>query len=347
MKICVTGGAGYIGSHTVLTLLQAGYDVHVIDTLSNSHRQALERVRHLAEPQEPEVSDVTPGKLAFTCADVRDRSALSEALAGAQAVIHFAGLKAVGESWQVPLHYYQVNLDSTLVLLEQMREHGVSTLVFSSSATVYGEQEQLPYVEGMDFRPSSPYGRTKAMIEQILQDMCSAHEEMRVVALRYFNPIGAHPSGLIGEDPSGIPNNLFPYICQVASGRRDKLTVFGGDYPTADGTCERDYIHVLDLAQAHVAALGAAPGFHAFNIGTGERTSVLELIHAFTAATGVNVPYDIGSRRPGDLPAYWADSSLAEQELGWRATHTIADACRDSWAWQSGNPNGYTGEEAQ
>lgn len=341
MKICVTGGAGYIGSHTVLTLLELGYDVHVIDNFSNSHPEALERVHFLAEEGSDRERDVTPGKLSFTRGDVRDRVALSEALAGAQAVIHFAGLKAVGESWQVPLRYYQVNLDSTLVLLEQMQEHDVSELVFSSSATVYGDQEQLPYVEGMDFRPSNPYGRTKAMIEQILQDMCSAHENLSVVALRYFNPIGSHPSGLIGEDPAGIPNNLFPYICQVASGRREKLTVFGADYPTADGTCERDYIHVLDLAQAHVAALGAERGFHAYNIGTGERTSVFELIHAFSAATGVAIPYDIGPRRAGDLPAYWADSSLAKRELGWHATHSITDACLDSWAWQRKNPTGY------
>lgn len=344
MKICVTGGAGYIGSHTVLTLLLAGHDVHVIDDLSNSHPRALERVDRLASSHEGEVADVSRGKLAFTRADVRDAEALGAALDGADAVIHFAGLKAVGESWQVPLRYYQVNLDSTLVLLEQMRKHDVSELVFSSSATVYGDQEHFPYVEGMDFRPASPYGRTKVMIEQILMDMCSAHKDLSVVALRYFNPIGAHPSGLIGEDPAGIPNNLFPYICQVASGRREKLTVFGADYPTADGTCERDYIHVLDLAQAHMAALGRPAGFHAYNIGTGERTSVFELIHSFSAAIGVEIPYEIGPRRAGDLPAYWADSSLAERELGWHATHSIADACRDSWAWQSANPSGYAGD---
>jgi len=278
--------------------------------------------------------------------DVGDASVLERVFSENRidAVIHFAGLKAVGESVAQPLRYYRNNLDSTLTLLEVMHAHGVSRLVFSSSATVYGLQQDVPYVEGMPLSSTNPYGWSKVFQEQILQDLVASDKELSCTSLRYFNPVGAHPSGLIGEDPNGIPNNLMPFVSQVAVGRLDHVNVYGDDYPTPDGTGVRDYIHVVDLAKAHLAALEHLdhPGeYRAYNIGTGNGTSVLELIGAFEDATGVQVPYVIADRRPGDVAACWADTSLAASDLGWKAELTITDACRDSWAWQSANPSGY------
>lgn len=336
MRVLVTGGAGYIGSHTVLTLLEQGHDVEVVDNLVNGKAEAVRRVGELAGRD-----------VALHEVDLTDRTATHAVLArGFDAVIHFAALKAVGESTQKPLEYYANNMGSTFTLLEAMRSHDVRTLVFSSSATVYGEKAPVPYVE--DFEPldsSSTYGQTKVMTERILTDVAAADPAWRVALLRYFNPVGAHPSGRIGEDPQGTPNNLVPFIAQVAVGRRERLSVFGGDYPTADGTCERDYIHVQDVAEGHVVALDAIladePGVHAWNLGSGQGTSVLEMIHAFERASGREIPYDVVDRRPGDLPAFWADPSKAEQELGWTTSRTVDDMCRDTWAWQSQNPQGY------
>ncbi|MGQ2910313.1 UDP-glucose 4-epimerase GalE [Aeromicrobium sp.] len=336
MRVLVTGGAGYIGSHTVLTLLEQGHDVEVVDNLANGKAEAVRRVGELAGRD-----------VALHEVDLTDRTATHAVLArGFDAVIHFAALKAVGESTQKPLEYYANNMGSTFTLLEAMRSHDVRTLVFSSSATVYGEKAPVPYVE--DFEPldsSSTYGQTKVMTERILTDVAAADPAWRVALLRYFNPVGAHPSGRIGEDPQGTPNNLVPFIAQVAVGRRERLSVFGGDYPTADGTCERDYIHVQDVAEGHVVALDAIladePGVHAWNLGSGQGTSVLEMIHAFERASGREIPYDVVDRRPGDLPAFWADPSKAEQELGWTTSRTVDDMCRDTWTWQSQNPQGY------
>lgn len=336
MRVLVTGGAGYIGSHTVLTLLEQGHDVEVVDNLVNGKAEAVRRVGELAGRD-----------VALHEVDLTDRTATHAVLArGFDAVIHFAALKAVGESAQKPLEYYANNMGSTFTLLEAMRSHDVRTLVFSSSATVYGEKAPVPYVE--DFEPldsSSTYGQTKVMTERILTDVAAADPAWRVALLRYFNPVGAHPSGRIGEDPQGTPNNLVPFIAQVAVGRRERLSVFGGDYPTADGTCERDYIHVQDVAEGHVVALDAIladePGVHAWNLGSGQGTSVLEMIHAFERASGCEIPYDVVDRRPGDLPAFWADPSKAEQELGWTTSRTVDDMCRDTWTWQSQNPQGY------
>lgn len=336
MRVLVTGGAGYIGSHTVLTLLEQGHDVEVVDNLVNGKAEAVRRVGELAGRD-----------VALHEVDLTDRTATHAVLArGFDAVIHFAALKAVGESAQKPLEYYANNMGSTFTLLEAMRSHDVRTLVFSSSATVYGEKAPVPYVE--DFEPldsSSTYGQTKVMTERILTDVAAADPAWRVALLRYFNPVGAHPSGRIGEDPQGTPNNLVPFIAQVAVGRRERLSVFGGDYPTADGTCERDYIHVQDVAEGHVVALDAIladePGVHAWNLGSGQGTSVLEMIHAFERASGREIPYDVVDRRPGDLPAFWADPSKAEQELGWTTSRTVDDMCRDTWTWQSQNPRGY------
>lgn len=336
MRVLVTGGAGYIGSHTVLTLLEQGHDVEVVDNLVNGKAEAVRRVGELAGRD-----------VALHEVDLTDRTATHAVLArGFDAVIHFAALKAVGESAQKPLEYYANNMGSTFTLLEAMRYHDVRTLVFSSSATVYGEKAPVPYVE--DFEPldsSSTYGQTKVMTERILTDVAAADPAWRVALLRYFNPVGAHPSGRIGEDPQGTPNNLVPFIAQVAVGRRERLSVFGGDYPTADGTCERDYIHVQDVAEGHVVALDAIladePGVHAWNLGSGQGTSVLEMIHAFERASGREIPYDVVDRRPGDLPAFWADPSKAEQELGWTTSRTVDDMCRDTWTWQSQNPRGY------
>ncbi len=338
MRVLLTGGAGYIGSHTALVLLEQGHDVAVLDDLSNGSEEALRRVEGL-----------TGRPIRFARADLTDAVATRAALDGVDfdAVIHFAGLKSVGESLEQPTRYYRTNLDSTLVLLELMRERGVGRLVFSSSATVYGDPrtalvaEDHPVGAGI----SNPYGWTKAMNEQIIGDAAAVRPELAAVLLRYFNPVGAHPSGRIGEDPAGTPNNLLPYIAQVAAGRRERLGVFGDDYPTPDGTGVRDYIHVMDLAEGHAAALlRAEPGVQAYNLGSGVGTSVLEAVRAFEEASGHEVPYAIAPRRPGDLAAVVADPSLAAERLGWRARRSFAEACRDAWAWQSANPRGYGGE---
>ena len=335
MKILITGGAGYIGSHTVIELIARGHDVVVIDNLSNSSRESLRRVEK-----------ITGQAISFYEADVRNKDAVGSILSvgDIDAVIHFAGLKAVGESVEKPLMYYQNNLDSTLVLLESMKEYGVGRLVFSSSATVYGDPVRLPLTEDMSLSATNPYGQTKLMIEQILRDVSRAEASWSITSLRYFNPVGAHESGLIGEDPSGIPNNLLPYVSQVAVGRREQVSVFGGDYDTPDGTGVRDYIHVVDLARAHVAAIehiDHAGEYKAYNIGTGEGVSVLELIQAFTKASEKKIPYTIIGRRPGDVAACYADVSRAKKELAWQAQYDIARACADSWRWQSQNPEGY------
>lgn len=336
MKILVTGGAGYIGSHTVVELLNGGYDVVVIDNLSNSSQESLRRVK-----------EITGQDVEFREADVRDSAVLDEILATdtIDAVIHFAGLKAVGESVAKPLMYYQNNLDSTMVLLEQMDKHNVKKLVFSSSATVYGDPATLPITEDMPRSATNPYGQTKLMIEQMLEDIAATHGGWNITSLRYFNPVGAHESGRIGEDPNGIPNNLLPYVSQTAIGKREKVSVFGNDYDTVDGTGVRDYIHVVDLAAAHLAALEHLDHpdiYKAYNIGTGNGVSVLELIAAFGKAVGRDIPYEITARRPGDVAACYADPSLAERELNWQAKLDIDRACADSWRWQSQNPDGYT-----
>ena len=338
MKVLVTGGAGYIGSHSVLALVERGDEVHVIDSLANSSLESIARVERLGG-----------GTVPVHQVDLRDEESVAKVLTeGFDAVIHFAGLKAVGESVEIPLDYYGNNIEGTLSLLRGMQEAGCRTIVFSSSATVYGDRAPVPYVE--DYEPldaTNPYGRTKVMLERILVDLAAAAPDWRVGILRYFNPVGAHPSGEIGEDPSGIPNNLTPYIAQVAIGRRDRLTVFGDDYDTPDGTCLRDYIHVMDLVTGHTAALdhlaSHEPGARAWNLGTGTGTSVLEVIKAFEKASGVEIPYVVGPRRAGDLPATYADPSRAEAELGWKATRTIDDMCADLWRWQSQNPQGFPG----
>lgn len=335
MKVLVSGGAGYIGSHTVIGLIQAGHTVVVIDNLSNSSQESLRRIEK-----------ITGGSVPFYEADMRNTAVLDSVFTdhAFDAVIHFAGLKAVGESVEKPLDYYDNNLNSTIALLRTMQTHDVNKLVFSSSATVYGDPGTPKYVETMPVGQniSNPYGQTKYMIEQIIRDASTSNSSLEVSLLRYFNPIGAHESGQIGEDPQGIPNNLMPFIAQVASGRRDKLTIFGNDYPTPDGTCKRDYIHVVDLAKGHLAALDhLRPGVSAYNLGSGHATSVLELVQAFVDATGQNIPYEFGPRRAGDLPEFYADPTKAQQELGWKTEKTIEDACRDTWRWQSQNSNGY------
>lgn len=335
MNILVTGGAGYIGSHTIIELLASGHGVVVVDNLSNSSAESLRRVE-----------EITGQSVPFYEFDLRDRVRLAELFRSEaiDAAIHFAGLKAVGESVEKALLYYQNNLESTLTLLDVMQEFDVKKLVFSSSATVYGDPARLPITEDMPLSATNPYGQTKLMIEQILRDVAAIKQGWQFTSLRYFNPVGAHPSGRIGEDPSGIPNNLLPFVSQVAVGKRDHLSVFGDDYDTPDGTGVRDYIHVVDLARAHVAALehlGEPDECKVYNIGTGRGTSVLELVKAFETASGKEVPYQITPRRPGDIAACYADPGLAEAELGWRAELTIEDACRDAWNWQSNNPNGY------
>jgi UDP-glucose 4-epimerase len=337
MTVLVTGGAGYIGSHTCVTLLEAGTQVVVIDNLDNSSAVALDRVREL-------VPDAA-GRLEFVEGDVRDAADLDRAFVAGEvdAVVHFAGRKAVGESVAEPLRYYEHNVAGTVQLLRAMERHDVHDLVFSSSCTVYGEPPTVPITEDTPLGASSPYGRTKLHIEEMLRDV-AATGRWRIVLLRYFNPVGAHPSGRIGEDPIGIPNNLMPYIMQVAVGRRDHLTVFGDDYPTPDGTAVRDYLHVVDLAEGHLAALeriDRIEGAVAVNLGTGVGSSVLEVVRAAALATGCEIPYEIGPRRPGDVVAAWADAGRAATLLGWSASRTLADMCEDHWRWQSLNPDGY------
>ena len=334
MKVLVTGGAGFIGSHTVVELLDAGYEVVVVDNLSNASEESLRRVK-----------EITGKSFDFYVADVRDRAKLEEIFSAHNVdwVIHFAGLKAVGESVQKPVLYYDNNLISTLVLLETMEKFGVRNFVFSSSATVYGEPERLPLDEDCRLMTTNPYGTTKLMQEQMLKDLYRADNRWNIALLRYFNPVGAHPSGRIGEDPKGIPNNLMPYVAQVASGKLQKIGVFGNDYPTPDGTGVRDYIHVVDLARGHVAAIAKLrePGVHIYNLGTGNGYSVLDMIHAFEKACGKKLPYEIKPRRAGDVPACYASSKKAEEELGWKAQYDLEDMCRDQWNWQKNNPNGY------
>ncbi len=333
MKILVTGGAGYIGSHTVLELLNAGHRVTVVDNLSNSSEESLRRV-----------TELTGKSPSFHRTDLLDRPGLAKALGGGdtEAVIHFAGLKAVGESVARPLAYYRNNVAGTLVLLEAMAEAGVKKIVFSSSATVYGDPASVPIREDFPLGPTNPYGRTKLMIEEILRDLGTARPDWEITLLRYFNPVGAHPGGRIGEDPHGIPNNLLPFISQVAVGKREHLRVFGGDYPTRDGTGVRDYIHVVDLALGHLRALEhSRPGTAVYNLGTGRGYSVLEMVAAFERASGRKIPYRIVERRPGDIAECWADPSRAKEELGWTATRGIDRMCADAWRWQSANPDGY------
>ncbi len=335
MAILLTGGAGFIGSHTALALLDADEDIIIVDNFCNSSLKVLDRL--------VAITDKHPSLIRADCCD---RAAMNQLFRDfdISAVIHFAGLKAVGESVGKPLLYYRNNLDSTLSILEAMRAHGCHRFVFSSSATVYGDQP-APLLETMPAGGcSNPYGWTKFMIEEILKSACQADPELSVVLLRYFNPIGAHPSGLIGENPNGIPNNLMPYITQVAIGRREKLTVFGNDYDTPDGTGVRDYIHVVDLAEGHLCALRYAQshtGCEIFNLGTGHGVSVLELVNTFSSVNHVPVPYEIGPRRPGDLATVYADVTKAKTVLGWDAKKTLADMCRDSWNWQVKNPAGY------
>jgi UDP-glucose 4-epimerase len=334
-RILVTGGAGYIGSHTVLELLEAGCEVVVLDSLVNASAQALERVRELSGRELP-----------LVVGDVRDAALLQTLLREqpVEAVIHFAGLKAVGESVAQPLAYYDANLAGAISLLQAMQTAGVRRLVFSSSATVYGDPASVPIREDAPTGPTNPYGRSKWMIEHMLQDLSAAEADWAIGILRYFNPVGAHPSGRIGEDPMGIPNNLMPFIAQVAVGRREALQVFGGDWPTPDGTGVRDYIHVVDLARGHVAALRRAfaqPGGWTVNLGTGRGQSVLEVLRAFEQACARPVPYRIVARRPGDIAACWADPAQAERLLGWRAERDLRSMCEDAWRWQSNNPRGY------
>jgi UDP-glucose 4-epimerase len=335
MHILVTGGAGYIGSHTCLELLNAGHAVTVVDNLSNSKAESLQRVQ-----------EITGKQLIFHQVDLLDRTALDAVFAQApiDAVIHFASLKSVGESVAMPLRYYHNNITGTLTLCEVMAAHGVRTLVFSSSATVYGDVSRVPIREDFPLSAINPYGQAKLMIETILRDLAVADPAWRIAILRYFNPVGAHASGRIGEDPNGVPNNLLPYVAQVAIGRLPMLKVYGGDYPTPDGTGVRDYIHVVDLAIGHLKALeklATGPGVVTYNLGTGRGYSVLEILAAFERACGKRLPYQIVDRRPGDSAANYADPSLANQELGWAAERDIDAMCADTWRWQSANPQGY------
>ncbi|MBO4290880.1 MAG: UDP-glucose 4-epimerase GalE [Lachnospiraceae bacterium] len=336
MKILVTGGAGYIGSHTVVELQNAGYDVVVLDNLSNSSEKSLQRVEK-----------ITGKKVPFYQADIRDRAALEKIFEAEtiDSVIHFAGLKAVGESVAKPWEYYENNIGGTLTLTDVMRKHGVKNIIFSSSATVYGDPAIIPITEECPKgQCTNPYGWTKSMLEQILSDIQKADPEWNVILLRYFNPIGAHKSGMIGENPSGIPNNLMPYITQVAVGKREELGVFGNDYDTHDGTGVRDYIHVVDLAIGHVKALkkiSEKAGLKIYNLGTGVGYSVLDIVKNFEEASGVKIPYSIKARGPGDIATCYADASLAKEELGWEAQYGIREMCEDSWRWQKNNPNGY------
>ncbi|KEZ48803.1 UDP-glucose 4-epimerase GalE [Metabacillus indicus] len=335
MSILVTGGAGYIGSHTCIELLNANYEIIILDNFSNSSMESLNRVKELTG-KTFKVYDI----------DLLDREGVDNVFEenDIEAVVHFAGLKAVGESVEKPIYYYYNNITGTLILTEIMQKHGVHNLVFSSSATVYGVPEEVPISEGFPLSATNPYGRTKLMIEEILGDLYVSNNEWSIACLRYFNPIGADKSGLIGEDPKGIPNNLMPYITQVATGKLPELKVFGNDYPTTDGTGVRDYIHVVDLAKGHIKALEkiqSATGVEAYNLGTGKGYSVLELVTAFEKASGQKIPYSIVSRRPGDIAECFADPTKAEKELGWKAEKNLDEMCLDSWRWQEKNPDGY------
>lgn len=333
--VLVTGAAGYIGSHTCVELLASGYAIVALDNLCNSSRESLRRVEEIAGQS-----------IIFHEADIRDRSALDRVLAqhSIDAAIHFAGLKAVGESVQQPLSYFENNVAGTVTLLQALGAVGAKKFLFSSSATVYGDPESVPIRENARLSTTNPYGRSKLMVEQILEDLSSSDPDWAIGALRYFNPAGAHPSGRIGEDPRGVPNNLMPYIAQVAVGRRERLSVFGNDYPTADGTGVRDYIHVVDLARGHVAALDelfrSGHGF-TVNLGTGQGYSVLQMVEAFERASGKPVPYQVVGRRPGDIAVCYADPAKAEARLGWRASKGLQEMCADHWRWQSTNPNGF------
>ncbi len=333
-KILITGGAGFIGSHACVEFLEAGFSIAVLDNLSNSKEESIRRIEK-----------ITGKTVDFYKADMRDAQAVRKIFEEQEidAVVHFAGLKAVGESVAKPLEYYENNIGGTFVLLEVMREFGCKTIVFSSSATVYGMNNPVPYVEDMPTSATNPYGYTKVMIEQILHDICISDPEFQVVALRYFNPIGAHKSGLIGEDPNGIPNNLLPYIGQVAVGKLQQLSVFGDDYDTPDGTGVRDYIHVVDLAKGHVLAVNFAKahnGFMPINLGTGQGVSVLEMVHAYEKACGKPINYRIADRRPGDIASSYANAARAKELLGWQAEETLETMCADSWRFMQQNPNG-------
>ena len=336
--ILVTGGAGFIGSHTVVELIKAGYDVTVLDNLSNSREESINRIERIAG-RRPD----------FRKGDVRDADLLKAIFSTKRfsAVIHFAGLKAVGESVEQPLSYYDNNVGGTLVLCNAMRAQGLRTLVFSSSATVYGNPESVPIREDAKPSPTNPYGRSKMMVEEVLRDLERSEAGWNIALLRYFNPVGAHESGLIGEDPRGVPNNLMPFLCQVATGRLQQLRVFGNDYPTPDGTGVRDYIHVVDLALGHLCALNALKregGVMLANLGTGCGYSVLEMVSAFERASSKKIPHTIVDRRPGDIAQCYADSSFAKDRMGWSANRTLADMCRDAWHWQSLNPEGFGGK---
>jgi len=336
MAILVTGGAGYIGSHTVVQLLNAGQDVLVLDNLCNSKAAVMERI-----------STITGKKVDFIEGDVRDAALLQKLFSGnaIDSVIHFAGLKSVAEGGVKPLRYYDNNVAGSVTLFEQMAKANVHSLVFSSSATVYGEPVFLPYTEAHPLSPMNVYGHTKLMVEQVLRDLANSNPAWRIALLRYFNPVGAHISGLIGEDPSGVPNNLMPFVAQVAVGKRAKLSVFGDDYETVDGTGVRDYIHVDDLASGHLAALGYLQqhaGVLTVNLGTGKGTSVFQLLNAFERASGKKIPYEVVPRRSGDLPEYYAQADYAQEVLGWKAQHDIDRMCQDSWRWQSQNPKGFS-----
>ena len=355
-NLLITGGAGFIGSHTCLVLLEAGHQLVVLDSFANSSPESLRRVRELAGPAAGERLLLVEGDIrsaqhlerAFTAistAATASGEAASGESTGIDAVIHFAGLKAVGESVAKPLLYWDVNVAGSCALLAAMRQHGCRTIVFSSSATLYGMPETVPIPESAPIQPINPYGHTKAAVEQLLASLAASEPGWRIGCLRYFNPVGAHPSGRIGEDPNGIPNNLFPFVSQVAVGRRPKLQVFGGDWPTTDGTGMRDYIHVMDLAEGHRAALDVLlaeePQLLCVNLGSGTGNSVLEVVTSFEAASGRAVPYQVVERRAGDAAITVADASLAAERLGWRTRRGLADICRDGWAWQSANPNGY------
>lgn len=332
----VTGGAGFIGSHTVVELLEANYEVIIVDNLSNSSEICLDRVRK-----------ITGKQFLFFKMDLRETAALDHLFSkyNISSVIHFAGLKAVGESVSIPLDYYENNIGGTLSLLQVMKKHNVKNIVFSSSATVYGDPHSVPITEDFPLSATNPYGRTKLFIEEILRDVSRSNKEWNIILLRYFNPVGAHSSGTIGEDPKGIPNNLVPYITQVAVGKREFLNVFGGDYKTIDGTGVRDYIHVVDLAKGHIAAvkkLNSNPGCLAVNLGTGQGYSVLQMVEAMRKASGKAIPYKIVARRPGDVATCYAEPSMALKELGWKAEMGLEEMTRDAWRWQSQNPNGYS-----